>query len=164
METEFQGHKITVTEDLEFRVDGPLFNGETRYGKTFESASAARTAIQDLMKRHEAQERVKLSIPVISERGKPLTITGVHARNYNALGLGGETLVYPPAAWIVAALKEREEARARVAQLSKSIEPYGIKANPYGMRSHEQAVAAIVSDAERKTKAASGRELPGQAA
>ena len=107
---------------------------------------------------------MKLSIPVIDDKGAAMTITGVHALNYNALGIGNIALVYPPAAWIIAAIKERQEARDNVARLSKLLDPYSIKTNPYGMRSHEQAVAAITAEAERKTKAASERELPGQAA
>lgn len=156
---EHNKHTVSVTQDFRFVVTGSCFE-DGRHDSTFESAQEARAKIDARMKAHEAQERVRLSIPVMDEQSRALIITGVHARNLNALGLGDAKEVYPLAAWISEMLRERAAARKKAAELETILRKYRIDPRPYGPKTHEDAVQVISSDAERKTKAAAERIDP----
>ena len=153
---EYNAHTVSVTDDFRFAVAGPCFETD-RYDSIFESAQAAREKIDARMKAQEAQDRVRLSIPVMNEKGQTLTITGVHARNFNALGLGEAKEIYPPHAWIVDLLRVRAAARKQVVETEAVLKQYRIDQKPYGLRTHEDAIRVISQDAERKTKAAADR-------
>lgn len=140
METTFQGHKITVTENMEFSVEGPLFAGEAVHSRRFESASEARTAIEKRVKAREAQERVKLSFPMLNENGAAVTVTGVHGRNYNLLGVADSTSLYPSVPWIASMLREVAILKAQVRDRERTLGEHRVNPRQYGFHSHQEAI------------------------
>lgn len=159
MEKTYGSHTIGLTNDMQFKVSGPRFGDEYRGYATFETYRQAQDAIDKREKAQEAQERVKLSIPVLNEVGAPVTITGVHARNYNALGVGDTKALYPVERWIVDTITKRDAALKESRELTSVLNQYRINPKPYGMRSHEQAVAYIQNDIATKSKAAAERKV-----
>ena len=80
---EHNGHQITIGDKTQmlFKVEGPLIN------ETFHEYFAARVKIDDSVAKHEAQTRRRIAISVLDEKGRPQTVTGIHAANGNVLGL-----------------------------------------------------------------------------
>ena len=69
---EYEGHTVTLQEDFRFSISGPL------EVNVCGSASEAKEQIDQAVRVREAQEWRSLSIPMLDERGNPVTITVVH--------------------------------------------------------------------------------------
>jgi hypothetical protein len=157
MEKQYGDHTIGLTENMQFKVSGPLFADDYRGYTTFETYREAQDAIDKREKAQEAQERVKLSISVLNDKGETVTITGVHARNYNALGVGDTQHLYPVEQWIIDMIRERDATAQKSKDLTATLNRYSIEPKAYTDRSHEQAVARIQCEVEAKARAAAER-------
>ena len=158
---EHNGHRITISDETRmlFKVSGPLIN------ETFCEYAAARVKIDDSVAKREAPPQRRISVAVLDEKGRPQTVTGIHAANGNVLGLPkGEGYTYPDyypnVAWIADTIN-------RVAELTKQIEALNSKLSPFVMhgsghdligKTHAEKVDALVVMIEEKTEAAKNQE------
>lgn len=146
MQTEHEGHTITVTEDFRFKIEGPLFTKEnlSHRGSWTNSFGEAKERIDTAAKAHASQNRVKLSIPVLLQNGSKSTVTGIHGGHLKALGVGSEDYVYAPTDKIAALLTEAVAIRNRLKQIEALLRPVKVStAADYASRSHEEAVKSF---------------------
>lgn len=156
MEQKYGDHTITLTANMRFQVAGPLYGTEYRGYTVFDTYREATEAIDKREKAQEKQERTKLSIKVLDGKGREVTITGVHGRNYNLLGVGDAEEVYPAEAWISDLIRERIKCTARATELRDILNRYKVVAKPYGLSrySFEDALKQILNEIDSAAKMA----------
>jgi len=159
MQKEYQGHTITVTEDMQFEVSGPLYS-EDRYAhtRTFNSYAAAQEAIDKRQQQAKVAAREKLSLPVYTAEGAEKTITGVHARNCNALGVGDTPTLYPRMPFLGALLLRQQNLGAELENIYSRLRAYQINPKPWSARSVENAIDMINKDWTVKTELAKKKQ------
>lgn len=127
---EYKGRKITVTDELRFKVTG--------LDETFNDRESAEHAIDLLIKNEAELQRVKMNIPVLAspEEGKfeprQSVITGMHAGHGKILTkpvIGGgyrRDELYPDVGWLDAALKQQAMLQNQVKRIDKVLSKFSI--------------------------------------
>ena len=159
---EHNGHRITISDETRmlFEVSGPLIN------ETFCEYSAARVKIDDAAGKHEAQTRRRISVAVLDEKGRPQTVTGVHAAKGNVLGLQkdlqryGYPDYYPNVAWITDTINHVAELTKQIEALNSKLRPFVMHGSGHDLigKTHAEKVDALVVMIEEKTEAAKNQE------
>jgi hypothetical protein len=144
MQQEYKGHTIAVREDLSFMVAGPHVN------QYFQRAFDAREAIDQAVTNAAKQSRTKISIPVLSEKGRNEIVHGLHAGHGKVLGTEGD--FYPYVSWIAQLLKESAKLDARRLEISKLIYRYRISNHWHGAsKDYDGTVAQLQKEIADKT-------------
>lgn len=150
----YEGHTITIdAEHKRFRIDGPLIK---EWVGSFDSA---KQQIDEALKKHEAQTRKRVSLPVLTETGERVKLTGIHAGNGSILGLpgsGGYSTpdFYPDVPWIAEVLQNIAELSKQIKAQENRLEPYRMRRHAIKAGTHSEKVDYLVQSVEEATRKA----------
>lgn len=145
----YQQHVIMLDESsMRFRVLGPLVT------EWFASYSEATAKIDAVVKKHEAQQRRRISITVLTERGMETVITGIHAGNGTVLGADGD--FYPNVEWVKNDLRQIMVLNNHINRLRCKLKQFTMSRYSLQMgSSHSEKVDELIVLIEKMTAAAS---------
>lgn len=134
---DFQGHRVTLTEQFGFVITGPYFE----LPKVVASAFLAKAVIdQECAKVERAKgEARKVHLTALTHEGERFTIRGIHRALGSLLGLPKdlfhywrpgdyrqEKLIYPDVPWIGQALTMKHALMKRVWEVDEATQPFGL--------------------------------------
>lgn len=158
IEQTYLEHTIRLSDEWRFEIEGPLVTERTT--SWFESASEARTKIEELTKGNERQTREKMNLPVLLPDGTEAVISGIHGAHYYGLGVKNESLVYPREPWVLAALRQEKALRNQLGQVRERLGRVAISTKQYASRTFDGSKKAIetawTEASERATKMRDG--------
>jgi hypothetical protein len=130
MKREYRGHTIEVSQHMTFVITaGPLLERDEE--STGRYSNATYQGITEYIDRGlaavEREKRVKISLPIITDKGERKNITGLNARTGYLTGVGDTTHVYPDVPWIRDVLTEMREIDERKRALQDSIGTYRMR-------------------------------------
>jgi hypothetical protein len=144
MQQEYKGHTIAVREDLSFMVAGPHVN------QYFQRAFDAREAVDEAVANAAKQSRTKISISVLSEKGRNEIVHGLHAGHGKVLGTEGD--FYPDVPWLAELLKEKAKLQIRLNDIDHLSYRYRISNHWRGAsKDYDGTVAQLQKEIADKT-------------
>lgn len=74
------------------------------------------------------RKQLKVSLPVVTDRGHKVVVTGIHPRQRTLNGTKDKVkdVVFPDVPWIVGLIEERARLAERIVEITKTIRPYAI--------------------------------------
>lgn len=153
---EYEGHTVTVNSYGRFEISGPLFENDNVMLDTYEKA---RQRIDDRISRDKAAKKIKVSFPVLNERGEKALVTGLHATRNILTGsnLKDAGWVYPPVDLVAELLRKVEQHKRDLLQLDGELKSYRVDSNRrshYGPDNPEARMKTFEAELVEKTKKA----------
>lgn len=149
MEQTYKDHKITLTHNWRFAVEGPLFNPERQgaFADAYDSLADAKQVIDARLVAAAKQKKAEADYAehVLDESGRPQTVRGVHASHGTLLGVGDTGFVYPANSDVLRdRLTRLAKARAEVDALVRETQAYRISIRrAYGRTKPEEYDALL---------------------
>jgi hypothetical protein len=158
---EYRGSKIWLTEDYRFEVVGEGFAGYE--SRMFGSLKEAEAKIDQIMAAEARSQRERVSLCVLNSSGNAETITGLHGKTGDVLGVSDSSDFYPNVGWLAEMLMEKKRLYDRMTEINKTIQPYRIRRSysvgyhgnsEAAARRHAEAIAELKATYEKATERA----------
>lgn len=147
--------------DVEFEIDENFRFSVPALGKSFPSYAEMQTAVDNAAKVLELSKREKLALKCVNDKGKPVTVTGVHAGHGTLTTVPkNEDEAYADVGWVREALSVKRQLEDKLAKSRDILERVRLRPkerNGYGSFSPEMHPVAIArikaqyAEAERIT-------------